>query len=169
MEQARNEVLDWLRDAHAMEQQAEQMLSATAERVEHYPELQARLRSHLEETRGQARRLRAYLEAHGGDTSLVKDVTGRVAAFAQGVGTMAAGDEVVKIALASYHFEQLEIASYRILLAAAELLQDEDLRAVSAGNLAEEEAMAAWLLEQLPSITRQYLQRSETGGLPAKR
>ena len=30
-------LVDWLRDAHAMEKQAEQMLSNTAKRIEHYP------------------------------------------------------------------------------------------------------------------------------------
>ena len=33
----REHLLDWLRDAHAMEQQAEQMLKAQAARIEHYP------------------------------------------------------------------------------------------------------------------------------------
>ena len=35
----------WLRDAHAMEQQAEEMLSAQASRLEHYPVLRGRSRS----------------------------------------------------------------------------------------------------------------------------
>mgnify|MGYP002716823196 CR=1 FL=1 len=41
--EAREHLLDWLRDAHAMEQQAEKMLKAQAERLEHYPELKARI------------------------------------------------------------------------------------------------------------------------------
>tara|TARA_R100000049_G_C1878897_1_gene35970 strand:+ start:207 stop:329 length:123 start_codon:yes stop_codon:yes gene_type:complete len=32
---------DWLRDAHAMEKQAEEMLKAQAKRIEHYPALRA--------------------------------------------------------------------------------------------------------------------------------
>ena len=39
MATARENLLDWLRDAHAMEQQAETMLNAQVERLEHYPEL----------------------------------------------------------------------------------------------------------------------------------
>lgn len=46
-------LLDWLRDAHAMEQQAEKMLTAQSERLEHYPELKARIVQHIDETRGQ--------------------------------------------------------------------------------------------------------------------
>ena len=43
----RENLLDWLRDAHAMEQQAESMLKGQAERLEHYPELKGRIVSCL--------------------------------------------------------------------------------------------------------------------------
>ena len=39
-------LLDWLRDAHAMEQQAENMLTSQVERLEHYPQLRARIQQH---------------------------------------------------------------------------------------------------------------------------
>lgn len=37
MAEPQENLMDWLRDAHAMEQQAEQMLKAQAARIEHYP------------------------------------------------------------------------------------------------------------------------------------
>jgi ferritin-like metal-binding protein YciE len=43
----------WLRDAHAMENQAIEMLEKQANRFEHYPELRAKVRSHLDETHRQ--------------------------------------------------------------------------------------------------------------------
>ena len=49
MASARENLLDWLRDAHAMEQQAETMLSTTASRIKNYPEMKARLEQHAEE------------------------------------------------------------------------------------------------------------------------
>ena len=36
-------LIEWLRDAHAMEAQAESMLSKQASRIQHYPELKARI------------------------------------------------------------------------------------------------------------------------------
>ncbi len=39
MAEPQENLMDWLRDAHAMEQQAEQMLKAQAARIEHYPQL----------------------------------------------------------------------------------------------------------------------------------
>ena len=34
---------DWLRDAHAMEKQAESMLESMASRIDNYPDLRARI------------------------------------------------------------------------------------------------------------------------------
>ncbi len=44
---------DWLRDAHAMEKQAESMLESMVKRIDSYPELCTRLEQHLFETRRQ--------------------------------------------------------------------------------------------------------------------
>lgn len=43
-------LVDWLRDAHAMEKQAEKMLKSQAQRLEHYPLLQKRIEEHIDET-----------------------------------------------------------------------------------------------------------------------
>jgi ferritin-like metal-binding protein YciE len=46
--------MEWLRDAHAAEEQAETMLSGMARRIENYPELKARIEQHIGETQRQA-------------------------------------------------------------------------------------------------------------------
>jgi ferritin-like metal-binding protein YciE len=66
-------------------------------------------------------------------------------------------DEVVKAALASYAFEAMEIASYSILRSAAEDLGDVETARVCDQILREEEAMADWLKNNIPDITRQFL------------
>lgn len=53
MAELKENLLDWLRDAHAMEQQAETMLKGQASRIEHYPVLKARIEEHIQETIGQ--------------------------------------------------------------------------------------------------------------------
>lgn len=93
-------LLDWLRDAHAMEQQAEKMLTAQAERLEHYPELRERIEQHITETEGQQRLLVECIERLGGTTSTLKDLAGKLMAFGQAVGGMTMSDEVVKGAMA---------------------------------------------------------------------
>ena len=52
--QAQEHLLAWLRDAHAMEEQAETLLSSQISRLKHYPDLRGKLEEHLEETRRQA-------------------------------------------------------------------------------------------------------------------
>jgi ferritin-like metal-binding protein YciE len=53
MTTARENLSNWLRDAHAMERQAIELLEAQINRLEGYPEALPRLRSHLDETRAQ--------------------------------------------------------------------------------------------------------------------
>jgi ferritin-like metal-binding protein YciE len=112
-------VNQWLRDAHAMEEQAEQMLSAQHRRLEHYPELSTRIQAHVLETQSQRERIEECLHARGADTSGVKDLTAKASAMMQALGGAAMGDEVVKGAMSGYTFEHMEIAAYTALAAAA--------------------------------------------------
>lgn len=159
MATADERLLQWLRDAHAMEEQAETMLSSQARRIENYPQLKAKLEQHLEETRRQAQRLEQCIERLNGGTSTIKDAAGKMVALGQGLSGLFVGDEVVKGSMASYTFEHMEIASYRILIATAEEAGDMETKRVCEEILREEEAMASWLEENLPSVTRQYLER----------
>ena len=52
---------DWLRDAHAMEKQAEKMLESMANRIENYPELRSRIEQHISETKNQLSQLESIL------------------------------------------------------------------------------------------------------------
>ncbi len=78
-------LLDWLRDAHAMEQQAEQMLKAQAARLEHYPQLKTRIEQHIEETHGQQRLLEECLKRLDSSPSTLKDIGAKLMAFGQAV------------------------------------------------------------------------------------
>jgi ferritin-like metal-binding protein YciE len=168
MTAARDRVAQWLRDAHAMEEQAETMLTAQAGRLERYPELRSRIEQHIEETKRQASRIEACLEQLDSSSSGMKDLAGKFTATMQGVGGMFAGDEVVKGAMAGYVFEHMEIASYTALAAAAEKAGEPEVARVCRQNLEEEKAMADWLAAHLPSVTEAFLGREEAGA-PAKR
>jgi ferritin-like metal-binding protein YciE len=159
---------DWLRDAHAMEQQAEKMLKAQAERLEHYPELRARIVQHIEETQWQQGMLDECLTRRGISNSVMKDLGGKLAAFGQAVGGMTTSDEVVKGAMAGYVFENLEIASYTSLIAAAAAVGDTATASACEQIIVQERAMAAWLLEHLPQVTQAFLARAEAPGVTAK-
>lgn len=165
---ANDHLNDWLRDAHAMEQQAEKMLTAQAERLEHYPALRARIVEHIDETRWQRSQLEGCLARRGTDNSVVKDLGGKLMALGQAIGGMTASDEVVKGAMAGYVFENIEIATYTTLIAAAQAVGDTATQSACEQIIVQERAMAAWLLEHLPQVTQAFLARSEQPGVPAK-
>ena len=165
-----NEYLDqWLRDAHAMEEQAETMLTSQAGRIENYPELKAKIEQHIRETQSQSERIRACLERRGTSTSGAKDIGAKFTAMMQGLSGTVMGDEVAKGSMASYTFEHFEISAYRQLLAAADLCGDHETHRVVEDILREEQAMADWLYEQLPVISRTFLERAGTDTATAKR
>ncbi len=163
-----SEFMSWLRDAHAMEMQAIQILENQARRIENYPDLRSRILEHLEETRAQAEMLERCIEQHGTMSSPLKDSAAAFLGNMQALGGALMGDEVVKGVIASYTFEHLEIAMYRSLIGAAEKLGDAETARVCSEILRQEEAMAGWLERHLPEVTRQYLRRVGTGE-PAKR
>jgi len=168
MEEIRDHYLAWLRDAHAMEEQALTMMRGMLSRLDNYPVLCARMEQHVTETERQAAALERLLEGRDSGKSVVKDVMGKAGAMTQVLGGFFADDEVVKGVMASYAFEHMEIAAYKGLLSTAAVLEDTTAIAVFEKNLTEEQEMAKWLLEHLDQTTRIFLARDEAG-LPARR
>jgi ferritin-like metal-binding protein YciE len=160
---SRENLTSWLRDAYAMENQAIEILEKQADRLEHYPELRAKVRSHLEETHRHAERVERCLHQLGTDTSAVKTALGKMVGTAQQLSGLFASDEVLKSGIADYAFEHYEIASYKTLIAAAAEAGEDQVGTILEQNLREEEEMAAWLAWHLPEVTRQYLQREAAG------
>jgi len=168
MATAEERLMEWLRDAHAAEEQAETMLSGMASRIQNYPQLKARIEQHIQETQRQAELVRGCIERRGGSTSMIKDAGAKMIAMGQAMSGMFVGDEVMKGTIASAAFEAMEISSYRILIATAEHVGDQETKRVCEQILREEEAMLDWLNQNAPTLTHQYLQREETPGATAK-
>lgn len=161
--------LDWVRDAHAMEKQAESMLEKMAARLEHYPDLKLRIEQHIEETREQQALVQSVIDRYDTSRSVIKDTAGKLSAFGQAMGGMMTEDEVVKGAISGNVFENFEIASYTSLIAAAEQINDSESVAIFTRIREQEIAMADWTLKHLPDVTQQFLIRSETPGVEAKK
>lgn len=165
-----NEYFDqWLRDAHAMEEQAETMLKAQHSRIENYPVLARLIERHIGETESQRQRLEACLERRNSSSSATKDMAAKFTAMMQGLGGSVMSDEIVKGAMASYTFEHFEISAYRVLIATAELAGDPETKRVCEAILAEEQAMADALYEQLDDASRTFLERAALESADAKR
>lgn len=150
----------WLRDAHAMEKQAEKMLIAISGRNEHLPEIRQRIEHHLTETQHQLALLEEIIKRNNISPSLLKDTMGKMMALGQSIGGMFISDELVKDAINSYVFAQFEVACYTSLISAAKLAGDEMSVPVFESLVKQEKARAKWALNHLPEITEQFLQRS---------
>jgi ferritin-like metal-binding protein YciE len=155
-------LLHWLKDAYAMEKQALEMCERQSERIEHYPELKSRILRHVDETKGQIARLDKCFEILGETPSAIKDAVGWTIGNMQAAGGMLMPDEIVKGSMASYVFENLEIASYTILIAAAEANNQPEIAKLCNEILVQEQEMADWLKTHLAEITQQYLYRDTT-------
>ncbi|WP_245426888.1 DUF892 family protein [Mesorhizobium sp. YM1C-6-2] len=73
-------------------------------------------------------------------------------------GHSVAGDEILKNSLANFAFENYEIAAYNSLIVLAEAGGFSQAVDILKQNLAEEEAMAKWLQDNLPDVTLQFAQ-----------
>jgi ferritin-like metal-binding protein YciE len=152
-----------LRNAHAMETQAIELLSRQVDRLQNYPEMEAQIRKHIAESEAQRTRLEEALATLSESHSSVKDVAlgfvGDLAAMAHSP----ASDEVLKNTLANFAFEHYEIAAYKSLIAMAEAAGHNQGLAAARASLKEEETMAIWIDEHIVPTTLQFLSRSETG------
>ncbi len=135
------QLIKYLTDAHAIEQQAVQLLESGPGLVD--DEALARLfREHLEETRVQVRRLEERLHAQGASPSLVKDAALRAGALNLGGFFGVQPDTTTKLAGFAYAFEHLEIGAYELLKRVAERAGDEKTAEAAELTLAEERAAA---------------------------
>ena len=158
---ARDLFVTGLRNAHAMEHQAQQLMERQSERMTDYPDVQAKLRQHLEETRQQLRRLEQCLESCGESPSTIKDTVLSFVANMAAMGHAVAPDEAVKNMLANNAFEHYEIAAYKSLLSLCEPAGMPASAQPLRQSLAEEEKMAAWVDQNISAVTLAYLASKE--------
>ncbi|KTD16057.1 ferritin-like domain-containing protein [Legionella jordanis] len=162
-------LMHWLRDAHAMEKQSEQMLKGQIARLENYPRLRKHMKHHLEETIFQKNQLEKCIKQLGGHHSMLKDFSAKIIGLSQVAGHMLSSDEVVQGAMDIYVFENMEIAYYTALISAAESAEELDMKITCQQLLLQEKAMAEWLLGNLPHLVKAFIVRSELSTETAKR
>jgi ferritin-like metal-binding protein YciE len=93
---ARDVFITGLRNAHAMEVQARELMERQSERLGDYPDVQARVKQHLAETNQHLKRLDTCLQACGESSSSLKDTAQSVVANTMAMAHAMAGDEILK-------------------------------------------------------------------------
>jgi ferritin-like metal-binding protein YciE len=148
-----------LRNAHAMETQARELMERQSERLDEYPEVKTKLTAHLQETNEQLKRLEQCLEACGETTSALKDTAQSIMANAMAMTHAMAGDEILKNTFANNAFENFEIAAYKSLLALCGPAGADNTRVHLEVSLREEEQMAQWVAANVEKVTLAYVAR----------
>jgi ferritin-like metal-binding protein YciE/nucleoside-diphosphate-sugar epimerase len=139
-------VLTYLRDVHALEGQAIELLEASAERVED-EQLEAGFLSHLEETRRHRELVEGLLEERGARPSLIKDTMLKTGGLNLSAFFGAQPDSTTKLAGFAFAFEHLEVAAYELLQRVAAKADDEGVVTVAEEILAEERQAAERVAE----------------------
>ncbi len=162
-ERANSVFVTGLKNAHALENQALELMNRQVERIENYPDIKAKLEQHIQETHRQIERLETILELLGESRSVLKDnllsVTGNMAAITHALTQ----DEIVKNSIANFAFENFEIASYKSLIQLADETGHRDAAQPLNDTLREEQEMAKWIDGHLAGVTHTYLERYVAG------
>jgi ferritin-like metal-binding protein YciE len=160
---ARDIFIVGLRNQHAVENQAIELLERQIGRLENYPEMVERMRQHLAESKEQARRIEDLLSGLGTSHSALKDTGLALFGNMMALGHTVAPDEVIKNTFANYAFEHYEIAGYLSLLTLADAIGQTSAKNALNQSLREEESMAQWIADHIGPTMLRYVERAEAG------
>jgi ferritin-like metal-binding protein YciE len=135
------EVVKYLRDAHALEGQALQLLE-TGPAIAGLEPLAEVFRDHLDETREHQRLVDERLSALGSRPSRFQSGAMRAGALNLGTFFKAQPDTPLKLAGFAYAFEALECGAYELLARTARRANDDATVAMAERILAQERAAA---------------------------
>jgi ferritin-like metal-binding protein YciE len=136
-----DQLITYLKDAHALEQMSLQMTEAAAKAADD-PQLRELFEHHHEETQEHERLVRERIEAHGESTSTLKDIGAKVAAIGKGLTGMAPSDTPGRLARDGYVQEHTEVAAYELLRRVAERAGDAETAEVGRRILENERQTA---------------------------
>jgi ferritin-like metal-binding protein YciE len=160
-ETVRSYFVTGLRNAHAMEVQARELMERQIERTAEYPELKSRLKLHLDETNVQIQRIEGILESMDEKTSKLKDTAFSVMGNVSAMMHATSDDEIIKNMLANNMFENFEIGTYKALIAMCDPADEPQAEPILRSSLNEEVNMARWVDQHLEPITLMFLAKIE--------
>lgn len=146
----RDKLITYLQDAHAMEHQITQVLEDQVKDTQQYPQIQAHIQRHLDETRMHEQRMAERLSAFNEKPSSMKSVGTSMMGNLIGAAAGGRTDALSKAARDDYMTEHMEIAAYELLITTAQAFGDTETVRAAQANLTDEVRMAQWLEQNLP-------------------
>lgn len=138
-------LITYLQDMYALENQIIEILTRHAHEASQFPQIQAKLKEHLEQTKIHKGRMEARLKAHDKSPSSLKGAMSAMLGSMTGAFGGTRPDILGRNLRDDYTTEHLEIASYCELIATAHLYGDMDTVRAAEENLVDEIATARWM------------------------
>lgn len=153
----KDELIEWLRDAYAMEKAMEIALKKQMDSDDTLQPLRDLFEVHYTETQNHASAVEGCLKSLGSNTSTLKTTFAEAIETMKSIGASFTKDAGVKAMLASYAAEHFEIGCYLALAAGARNLGMPDIAATCEKILADEKRMADWLEANVTNAVTSYL------------
>src|SRR6187402_622102 len=125
----REQFIQWLGDAHAMEVGIVTTLEKHIADAKGLPKVRAALTKHLRETKRHASEMKKALASLGGSRPILKEGVSKLANLAAGLVTTVPRDTIVKNAIADFAMEHFEMACYNSLIQTATALGEPKIAA----------------------------------------
>jgi ferritin-like metal-binding protein YciE len=135
-----DQITTYLRDIHAIEQQALAQMRSAPDLVEE-PAISAAFAAHLVETERHELRVRERLAARGSQPALVKDLAGTLTGKGFVVFARSQPDTPGKLVAHAFSYEHMELAAYVLLRLTAGRASDAATEELAESICAEEERM----------------------------
>lgn len=156
----KDELIDWLRDAYAMEKAMELALKKQVDNQSLSMLVREQAAVHLKETRHHAAAVAECLKRLGSETSTLKTAMAKGLEIMKGASTAFAGDHRVKDLLGMCATEHFEIACYTALRAGAARFGFSEIVETCNKIIKDEQRMADWLEANLPHVVMTYLEEA---------
>lgn len=157
----KDELIEWLRDAYAMEKAMEVALKKQVDNPTVSMLLREQSAAHLKETRQHGEAVAECLKRLGSETSTLKTAMAKGMEIMKGASIAFAGDHRVKDLLGMCATEHFEIACYTALRAGAARFGIFEIVETCNQIIKQEQRMADWLEANLPHVVMSYME--ETG------
>lgn len=149
--------ISWLQNAYGLERELLQVLEAHHDQAEGHPDVQARIKKHLAETKSHEEKIESCLRDLDVEPSDVKAVWGGLKGNLGGAMSGLSDDRLVQNGMADYATEYYEIAMYSALIEAAQNLGHPEIADACKEIREEEQDMADWLEANLPKAVNAYI------------
>ena len=155
----RDKLVTYIQDAYALENQIVEVLEKHEREAQGYPDIQAMVHQHLEETKQHRQRMEECLQAYDEKPSAMKGAATNLMGNLLGAVSGGRTDTIAKNTRDEYVMEHMEIAAYGLLMATAQAYSDTRTMQACALNLRDEIHMAALLEPQFPRVALLALQQ----------